>query len=225
MLVEVNRQRLEELFRDMEEMYDSINFVDEVSQTQESKVESDREHFYIGRSDVLDRETLNGYSSGFNLASDLVESQRKLERKFLLKELEAKAAKGEIPTFRLEEVDREVIAHAIGSVVEPKKVFTPEAEEVVEVLERETGFNKLEELPENSEVEHVVVTGEDVYTGFKRYQDTDLPFDASDYNKEDDRLVTHLEEIENGFKLYRGSVISKPSADASAAAVIDISDI
>ena len=223
--MKLNRERLEELFRDMEEIYGNINFVDEASQTQESRLESEREHFYIGRSDVLDPKTVNGYSSGFNLASDLVESQRKLERAFFLKALEEKAANGEIPTFKLEEVDREVLAHAIGSVHEPKKVFTPESEEVVEVLERETGFNELEELSENSEVEQVVVTGEDVYTGFKRYENTDLPFDTDNYNEESNRLITNLKQGERGFQLYRGSVISEPVADASAAVVIDISSV
>lgn len=223
--MKLDRERLEELLRDMEEIYGSINFVDEVSQTQESGSEDEREHFYIGRSDVLDPKTVNGYSSGFNLASDLVESQKKLERGFFLKALEEKAEEGEIPTFKLKGLDREVLAHAIGSVEEPKKVFAPEAKEVVEVLERETSFNELEELPEDSEVEHVVVTGEDVFTGFKRYGETDLPFGSDEYNRGSDRLITHLEENGDGFELYRGSVVSKPRADASAAAVIDISKI
>lgn len=209
----------------MEEIYGSINFVDEVSQTEESGFEDEREHFYIGRSDVLDRETLNGYESGFNLASDLVESQRKLEREFFLKALEEKAANGGIPTFKLENLSREVISHAIGTVQESQKVFTPEVGEVVEVLERETGFDNLEELPENSGIEKVVVIGEDVQTGYKRFKDSELSFDARSQNRADDRLITYLEEVGDGFKLYRGSLISKPMADASAAAVMDISNV
>ncbi|MFB6143737.1 MAG: hypothetical protein ABEJ98_00355 [Candidatus Nanohaloarchaea archaeon] len=222
--MKLNRERVEALLRDLEQAYRSSNFVDEVSQTQESAGDGE-EHLYIGRRDTLDRETVNSYGSDFNLASDIVESQRKLERKFFLEKLSEKAGKGEIPTFSLESVDREVIAHILGSVEGLKKVFAPSSSEVIEVLERETGFNELEKLPGDSEKRKVFVTGEEVYTGFRRFRGYEPPFDAEDFNEADDRLVKYLEAAEDGLKLARGSVISRPQVDPSSAAVVELSGL
>lgn len=218
--MELDRERLEALLKDMEQVYRSTNFIDDYST--EENVEG--EYFHIGRKDTINQDSIEEHGSGFNLAASLAETQRELERNFFLKSLKQKAGNGAIPTFRLESLEPEVVKHAVSTVESPKNVFVPESSTVVEVLENDPDFDS-EEVRDSVLKENVVVVGEDVSTGFRRYGDAELELDADSYNQKEDRLVKHVEENEDGYTIYRGSVISRPEVDAASAAVIDLSEI